>query len=127
MDKSGTNTYAALHEVLQMMSYQAQKYPEEWKSIHHVIVLLTDGKANMGGRPAEMIRSIRHFLNITDRREDYLGETHQPCRYLLRYSSIPTFPFSSQTSMRLVSERRRIRQSSANWPPRRRMKNMFLS
>ncbi|XP_071980034.1 complement C2-like isoform X2 [Engystomops pustulosus] len=72
MDKSGTNTYAALHEVLQMMSYQAQKYPEQWKSIHHVIVLLTDGKANMGGRPAEMIRSIRHFLNITDRREDYL-------------------------------------------------------
>ncbi|XP_044162510.1 complement C2-like isoform X1 [Bufo gargarizans] len=73
-DKSGTNTYAALEEVQKMMSLQEELYKNAtvWNSIHHVIVLLTDGKANMGGRPALMIKKIRNYLNIEDKREDYL-------------------------------------------------------
>ncbi|KAG9467562.1 hypothetical protein GDO78_014689, partial [Eleutherodactylus coqui] len=73
-DKSGTNTYSALKEVHKMISFQEQKYkdPTVWNSIHHVIVLLTDGKANMGGRPVEMIRMIRNHLRITENREDHL-------------------------------------------------------
>ncbi|KAM3911683.1 complement C2-like [Leptodactylus fuscus] len=73
-DKSGTNTHAALLEVYKMMSLQQEMYkdPAEWNSIHHVIVLLTDGKANMGGRPVHMIRNITNYLNIKDKRDDYL-------------------------------------------------------
>ncbi|XP_073497944.1 complement C2-like isoform X2 [Phyllobates terribilis] len=73
-DKSGTNSYAALRQVYEMMALQEQIYKKEgrWDSIHHVIVLLTDGKANMGGRPAEMIKKIREYLKISDNREDHL-------------------------------------------------------
>ncbi|KAM4021096.1 complement C2-like [Anomaloglossus baeobatrachus] len=74
-DKSGTNTYAALRQVYEMMAFQEQKYkknPAKWNSIHHVIVLLTDGKANMGGRPVEMIKKINEYLNISKNREDHL-------------------------------------------------------
>ncbi|XP_073404889.1 complement C2-like [Dendrobates tinctorius] len=73
-DKSGTNTYAALRQVYGMMTFQEQTYKDKvkWDSIHHVIVLLTDGKANMGGRPVEMIKKIREFLKVSDNREDHL-------------------------------------------------------
>ncbi|CAJ0949612.1 unnamed protein product [Ranitomeya imitator] len=73
-DKSGTNTYAALRQVYGMMAFQEQVYKDkvQWDSIHHVIVLLTDGKANMGGRPVEMIKKIREFLRVSDNREDHL-------------------------------------------------------
>ncbi|XP_063794198.1 complement C2-like [Pseudophryne corroboree] len=73
-DKSGTNIYAALKDVLDMMSFQEQKYRNktEWRSVRHVVVLLTDGKANMGGRPVDMIKRIKGFLDIKQGREDYL-------------------------------------------------------
>ncbi|XP_075692542.1 complement C2-like [Rhinoderma darwinii] len=73
-DKSGTNTYAALNSVHEMMSLQEETYKNMtlWLSVHHVIILLTDGKANMGGRPVEMIKKIRQYLDIANKREDYL-------------------------------------------------------
>ncbi|XP_075042650.1 complement C2-like [Mixophyes fleayi] len=73
-EKSGTNIYAALKSVLDMMSFQETKYKnkDEWNSIHHAIILLTDGKSNMGGRPVDIIKSIKNFLNIAQNREDYL-------------------------------------------------------
>ncbi|CAH2314451.1 complement C2 [Pelobates cultripes] len=72
-DKSGTNTKAALQEVYNMMSFQKDRYKtKDWESIQHVIILMTDGKANMGGHPKDVVRKIRDFLNITPEREDFL-------------------------------------------------------
>ncbi|NP_001116166.2 complement C2 L homeolog precursor [Xenopus laevis] len=73
-DKTGTNTKAALEEIYSMMSSQKETYKNEsvWNSIHHIIILLTDGKANLGGRPAHTIKRIEDFLDIKHKREDYL-------------------------------------------------------
>ncbi|KAM4603155.1 complement factor B-like, partial [Discoglossus pictus] len=73
-DKSGTNTKGALLKVYDMMSLQRDKYKDdtEWNSIQHVIILLTDGKSNSGGRPVDAIKRIKVFLDIKNNREDYL-------------------------------------------------------
>nr|DBA20513.1 TPA: hypothetical protein GDO54_017285 [Pyxicephalus adspersus] len=72
-DKQGTNIRDALKAVLDMMGFQRLQYQDnEWNSIQHVIILMTDGKANMGGRPVEMVKRIRDFLDITPERQDYL-------------------------------------------------------
>ncbi|XP_077339483.1 complement C2-like [Lithobates pipiens] len=72
-DKQGTNIKGALKTVLEMMAFQKLQYnDEEWNSIQHVIILLTDGKSNMGGRPVDMVKRIKEFLDITPKREDFL-------------------------------------------------------
>ncbi|XP_018411327.1 PREDICTED: complement C2-like [Nanorana parkeri] len=72
-NKQGTNIKGALTSVYNMMAFQKGQYKEdEWNSIQHVIILLTDGKSNMGGRPVDMINRIREFLDIKPTREDYL-------------------------------------------------------
>ncbi|KAM4696201.1 complement C2-like [Rhinophrynus dorsalis] len=73
-DKTGTNIKAALEQVYAMMVLQEQRYADKnkWNSIHHVIILLTDGKANMGGRPVDTIKRINEFLDIKRNRSDYL-------------------------------------------------------
>ncbi|KAM9323891.1 complement C2-like [Gastrophryne carolinensis] len=71
--KSGTNIKAALIKLRDMIAFQKTKYKkDEWNSVHHVIILLTDGKSNMGGRPLYIVKSIQNDLNITKEREDYL-------------------------------------------------------
>lgn len=73
---TGTNIHSALYEVYKMMSFQNLKYEkiskEKWFSVRHAIILFTDGKANVGGRPEHVISSIRDFLKIKDKREDFL-------------------------------------------------------
>ncbi|XP_068106456.1 complement C2-like isoform X2 [Hyperolius riggenbachi] len=73
-DKTGTNIKGALKAVYDMMSFQGNTYKDKdvWNSVHHVIILLTDGKANMGGSPVDTIKSINNYLNISENREDYL-------------------------------------------------------
>ncbi|XP_038624635.1 complement C2 [Tachyglossus aculeatus] len=76
-DGTGTNTLAALRKVSEMMSNQRAFYlkkgwEKEWKEIHHAIILLTDGKSNMGGTPKTAIVEIKEVLDITPERENYL-------------------------------------------------------
>ncbi|XP_068106449.1 complement factor B-like [Hyperolius riggenbachi] len=72
-DKGGTNTNAAFQLVYSQMSLYKQRFPEFWKT-SNIIILMTDGKYNMGGDPMNGVRSIKHFLNITkdSHREDKL-------------------------------------------------------
>ncbi|XP_063794210.1 complement factor B-like [Pseudophryne corroboree] len=70
-DKQGTNTRAALAEVHGMLSLQKLRDPEKFKKIRNVILLMTDGKYNMGGDPTVEIRRMRDLLNITKDREEY--------------------------------------------------------
>ncbi|MBZ3889200.1 Complement C2 [Sciurus carolinensis] len=72
---TGTNTYEALHSVYLMMNNQMQRLGLEtmaWKEIRHAIILLTDGKSNMGGSPKPAVDNIREVLNIKQNRNDYL-------------------------------------------------------
>ncbi|KAJ1134556.1 hypothetical protein NDU88_001007 [Pleurodeles waltl] len=74
--KSGTNIPLALKTVYEMMVLQKQRVESKkaisWDDIRHVVLLLTDGKSNMGGRPKDFINKITEFLKIEPSRKDYL-------------------------------------------------------
>ncbi|XP_008066948.1 complement C2 isoform X2 [Carlito syrichta] len=72
---TGTNTYEALNCVYIMMSNQMERLGMEtmaWLEIRHAIILLTDGKSNMGGSPKTAVDNIREIVNINQKRNDYL-------------------------------------------------------
>lgn len=73
-DKQGTNTRAALQKVHEMLSLQNNKDPIKFLETRNVILLMTDGKFNMGGDPTEEIKKIKELLNIRkdNQREDFL-------------------------------------------------------
>lgn len=72
---TGTNTYEALNSVYLMMNNQMDRLGMEtsaWQEIRHAIILLTDGKSNMGGSPKLAVDNIREILGISRNRNDYL-------------------------------------------------------
>ncbi|XP_025123411.2 complement C2 isoform X4 [Bubalus bubalis] len=72
---TGTNIYEALHAVYIMMNNQMNRphmNPGAWQEIRHAIILLTDGKSNMGGSPKVAVDNIKEVLNINQKRKDYL-------------------------------------------------------
>ncbi|XP_074872953.1 LOW QUALITY PROTEIN: transmembrane protease serine 9-like [Carettochelys insculpta] len=74
---SGTNIYAALEEVYNMILFQRealrpQQPPEAWQKARHAIIVLTDGKHNVGAHPRSMVRKIEDVLDITPARKDFL-------------------------------------------------------
>nr|XP_045011614.1 complement C2 [Jaculus jaculus] len=72
---TGTNTYEALNSVYLMMNNQMQRLGMEtsaWQETRHAIILLTDGKSNMGQSPKLAADNIREILNINRDRMDYL-------------------------------------------------------
>lgn len=72
---TGTNIYEALNSVYIMMNNQMQRLGMNtvaWQEIRHVIILLTDGKSNMGGSPKRAVDNIKEVLNINQKRNDYL-------------------------------------------------------
>lgn len=72
---TGTNTYKALNSVYLMMNNQMDRLGMEtsaWQEIRHAIILLTDGKSNMGGSPKPAVDNIREILGISRNRNDYL-------------------------------------------------------
>ncbi|XP_073454550.1 complement factor B-like isoform X2 [Aquarana catesbeiana] len=74
-DKTGTNTRGALAEVCGMLSLDLVKNKEKFLETRNIILLLTDGKYNMGGDPAVEIQKIRELLYIEkgqNDREQYL-------------------------------------------------------
>ncbi|XP_069800097.1 complement factor B-like isoform X1 [Dendropsophus ebraccatus] len=73
-DKQGTNTWAALRAVHNMMSLEHVRNATKFLLTKNVILLMTDGKFNMGGDPTGEVKRIRELLNITkvNKREDFL-------------------------------------------------------
>ncbi|KAM7229334.1 hypothetical protein CapIbe_019450 [Capra ibex] len=72
---TGTNIYEALHAVYIMMNNQMNRLlmnPVAWQEIRHAIILLTDGKSNMGGSPKVAVDNIKEVLNINQKRKDFL-------------------------------------------------------
>ncbi|XP_032903498.1 complement factor B-like [Amblyraja radiata] len=71
-DRRGTNIYAALRKVLELMSFSKVTHGADWKKIRFVTILFTDGKANMGGDPQKAVIQIEDFVNAGGKRVDYL-------------------------------------------------------
>ncbi|XP_072287824.1 complement factor B-like isoform X2 [Pyxicephalus adspersus] len=73
-DKQGTNTRGALKEVYDQLSLFQLRNPDIFLNTSNVILLMTDGKFNMGGDPVVEVKRIREFLDIKSNnyREDKL-------------------------------------------------------
>ncbi|KAM5145753.1 complement factor B-like [Mantella aurantiaca] len=72
-DKQGTNTRGALQEVYNQLSFDSLKNKDKTLTTSNIIILMTDGKHNMGGDPAVEVKKIKEFLDIRkDHREDKL-------------------------------------------------------
>nr|XP_056700610.1 complement C2 [Euleptes europaea] len=69
---TGTNIQEALMAVYSMMINHRAANSRNWDQIRHAIILLTDGKSNMGGSPKVAVRRIEDFLNVKENRKDYL-------------------------------------------------------
>ncbi|XP_069738044.1 complement factor B [Phaenicophaeus curvirostris] len=81
--RPGTNLHAALRAVYELLVQQERaelqrglRPPPVTNSTRHVLVIMTDGMANMGGNPVIVINQIRELLSIgrdpRDDREDFL-------------------------------------------------------
>ncbi|XP_068785598.1 complement C2-like, partial [Struthio camelus] len=76
-DATGTNIHGALMEVYHMILFQRERaaqqgQPEAWRSVRHAVLLLTDGKFNVGGHPSDAVAKIEDVLEIKPDRADYL-------------------------------------------------------
>uniref|UniRef100_A0A5F8GHI0 Complement factor B n=1 Tax=Monodelphis domestica TaxID=13616 RepID=A0A5F8GHI0_MONDO len=72
---TGTNINKAMMQIYEMMNNEMAIFggrQKDWEKIRHVIILLTDGKSNMGGSPTEAVKKIKEVLNIRQERTDYL-------------------------------------------------------
>ncbi|KAM3847440.1 complement C2-like [Vipera latastei] len=69
---TGTNIYAALYAVYEMMINEEAFSKDQWSKVRHAIILLTDGKSNLGGSPKLAVRSIEGMVNVKENGNDYL-------------------------------------------------------
>ncbi|XP_070593747.1 complement C2 [Erythrolamprus reginae] len=69
---TGTNIYAALNAVYEMMINEEKVSKDQWNKVRHAIILLTDGKSNLGSPPKMAVNLIEGLLNVRENRQDYL-------------------------------------------------------
>ncbi|XP_064330174.1 complement C2 isoform X3 [Phalacrocorax carbo] len=74
---TGTNVRGALMEVYHMLLFEKARAerlgrPEAWRGTRHVVILLTDGRFNVGGHPRDAVAKIEDVLEIKPDREEYL-------------------------------------------------------
>uniref|UniRef100_A0A8C3PVL8 Complement C2 n=1 Tax=Chrysolophus pictus TaxID=9089 RepID=A0A8C3PVL8_CHRPC len=74
---TGTNMHGALLEVYHMILFQKERstrdgQPNVWRNTRHVVILLTDGRFNVGGHPRDAVAKIEDVLEIREDREEYL-------------------------------------------------------
>ncbi|XP_058866704.1 complement factor B-like [Acipenser ruthenus] len=74
-EQSGTNIKEALDTVYKDMSFLKARMKNEFEEVRNVVLLITDGKKNMGGKPEDAVRQMRSLLGITNPghiREEFL-------------------------------------------------------
>ncbi|XP_063287542.1 complement factor B-like [Pelobates fuscus] len=71
-DMKGTNTRSAFRSLYEMLVLQELREKAQFMKIRNVILLMTDGKYNMGGDPNVELEKIKLFLEIGKSREDFL-------------------------------------------------------
>ncbi|XP_035287799.1 complement factor b, like [Anguilla anguilla] len=71
-DKSGTSIAGAFAFIYEKMSFMQAQNRDEFKDIQHVIIMFTDGIANMGGSAEPKVTKIKSLVNVAENREDFL-------------------------------------------------------
>ncbi|XP_062867465.1 complement factor b, like [Trichomycterus rosablanca] len=71
--QTGTNIAKAYGTILDSISFEKAKDPQGFNDTHHVIIMFTDGFANMGENPKRKVQQIKEVVYDGDvKREKYL-------------------------------------------------------
>ncbi|XP_048850904.1 complement factor b, like [Brienomyrus brachyistius] len=62
-DKSGTNIALVFNKIYEKMSVMKTRNEKGYKDVRNVIIIFTDGIANMGGRPKDVVNQIQAFMH----------------------------------------------------------------
>ncbi|XP_071753337.2 complement C2 [Centroberyx gerrardi] len=75
-NQTGTNLYAALHRVNELMSYFKQNSRDShFDETQNIIIIQTDGYSNVGTRPQVALAHIRQLLGYSPTAQDHTEET----------------------------------------------------
>ncbi|RXN32629.1 complement factor B-like protein [Labeo rohita] len=64
--KTGTNIAKVYSEILESMIMEKNNNATAFSETHHIIILFTDGEANMGGNPKRKVDQIKRFFTKND-------------------------------------------------------------
>ncbi|XP_051960520.1 complement factor B-like [Xyrauchen texanus] len=72
-ERSGTNIAKAFSKILESMKIEEIKDKESFLQTQHIVIMFTDGQANMGGNPKQKVEQIKHLVIQNDpKRENKL-------------------------------------------------------
>ncbi|XP_026224893.1 complement C2 [Anabas testudineus] len=75
-NKTGTNLYAALYRVSEMISFFKQdQVKNHFNETQNIIIIETDGYSNTGTKPQIALAQIRHLLGYSNTASDHTDET----------------------------------------------------
>uniref|UniRef100_A0A672PB97 C3/C5 convertase n=1 Tax=Sinocyclocheilus grahami TaxID=75366 RepID=A0A672PB97_SINGR len=61
-DRSGTNIAMAYKSILESMQIEQLSNKEDFKQTQHIVIMFTDGQANMGGNPRPWVDQIKDIV-----------------------------------------------------------------
>uniref|UniRef100_A0A8C1CUL8 C3/C5 convertase n=1 Tax=Cyprinus carpio carpio TaxID=630221 RepID=A0A8C1CUL8_CYPCA len=61
-DRTGTNIAQAYRSILESMQIEQMTNKEEFKTTQHIVIMFTDGQANMGGNPRPWVDQIKDLV-----------------------------------------------------------------
>ncbi|KAK9955548.1 hypothetical protein ABG768_015412 [Culter alburnus] len=65
-DRTGTNIAKVYSAILESMTLENDTDPKSFLETQHVVIVFTDGQANMGGNPVPKVNQIKHLVIKND-------------------------------------------------------------
>ncbi|XP_051533069.1 complement factor B-like [Myxocyprinus asiaticus] len=65
-ERSGTNIAKAYSKILESMKIEEIQDKESFLQTQHIVIIFTDGQANMGGNPKPKVEQIKHLVTQND-------------------------------------------------------------
>ncbi|XP_077088796.1 complement C2-like [Siphateles boraxobius] len=62
-DRTGTNIAQAYKNILESMKIEQVNNKEDFMQTQHIVIMFTDGQANMGGSPKIPVDQIKNLCN----------------------------------------------------------------
>ncbi|XP_073680383.1 complement factor b, like [Garra rufa] len=69
-DRSGTNIAHAYKSILESMQIEQARNKEEFKQTQHIVIMFSDGQANMGGNPRPWVDQIKYLVQQNNPSEE---------------------------------------------------------
>ncbi|XP_065143180.1 complement factor B [Paramisgurnus dabryanus] len=69
-ERSGSNIAKAFSTILDSMGVEKQNNMTQFLETQHIVIMFTDGHANMGGNPKPKVENIKHFVTQKDPSRD---------------------------------------------------------